>query len=120
MQERETTESVDSVTRSPPSDIEREPLLNSRSNYVDPDDPIVSPLNLDQIKLLRVFLVAILGFNCLSFFSFWSAISFLSPGSITEGRLFLELDLTILNIATGLVTYGVLQFQLITREFLAT
>lgn len=104
MQEPETTESVDSVTRSPPSDIEREPLLNSRSNYVDPDDPIVSPLNLDQIKLLRVFLVAILGFNCLSFFLVLISDFISVPGFNNRGRLFLELDLTILNIATGLVT----------------
>lgn len=105
MSDSEHNEVENPVSDSPPSDIEREPLLNrNRRNYVDPDDPIVSPLNLDRIRLLRIFLVTVLVFNCFVFFIVLISDFIAVPGFSNRGRLFFELDLTILNIITGLVT----------------
>lgn len=108
--------SIDSDTRavgevaSSRSDLEREPLLRDshhshrEAHLVDPDDPIVSPLNLYRIQFLRGTLLSILAFN-LVVFLFVLVSDFISiPGFNARGKSFLELDLSLLCILTGAVT----------------
>lgn len=86
------------------SSLERQPLIQSRQNYVDPDDPIVSPLRVPKIKLLRLFLILILALNTLLFLLVLVTDFIAIPGFNTRGRLFFELDLTVFNILTSSVT----------------
>lgn len=88
---------------SPSPDPEREPLLRE-GGYVDPDDPIVSPLNLYRIQILRSILLAVLGINLVIFFLVLISDFISIPFFYSRGKSFLELDLTILNVFTGLVT----------------
>lgn len=90
---------------SPSPDLEREPLLpDGQRQLVDPDDPIVSPMNLHRIQLLRVILLSILAFN-LVVFLFVLVSDFISvPGFKARGKSFIELDLVIVCILTGSVT----------------
>lgn len=88
---------------------EEEPLLNHRHggrgrDYVDPDDPIVSPMNLYKIRLLRFVLVGILILNTILFVGFLLNDFISVPGFNARGQSFLSLDLVILNIFTGFVT----------------
>lgn len=83
---------------------EREPLLEPRQGYVEVDDPIVSPLNLNRIKLLRTVLLFVLIFNTALFLLVLVADFISIPGFNSRGKLFLELDLVVLCIFTGLVT----------------
>lgn len=83
---------------------ENSPLLDPRNNYLDPDDPQVSPLRLTRIRLLRQLLVLVLMFN-LALFLVILVSQFISiPGLGTQAALFLELNLILLCILTGLVT----------------
>lgn len=86
------------------SDLEREPLIQSRQHYVDPDDPIVSPLKVARIKLLRLVLLAIMAINVFAFLLLLVTDFIAIPGFNSRGRLFFELDLTIFNILTSAVT----------------
>lgn len=99
--------------REQPSDVssssEEDPLLNHRHggrgrDYVDPDDPIVSPLNLYKIQLLRYGLILVLLFNALLFLGFFVTDFVAIPGFNNRGKSFLELDLVILNILTDVLT----------------
>ena len=83
---------------------EREPLLENGDNFLDPDDPRVSPLNLKRIKLLRTILLAVLLFNT-GLFLLVLVSDFISiPGINPRGKSFLELDLVIFCILTGSIT----------------
>lgn len=89
------------------SDMERQPLVDrERSNhhYLSPDDPVVSPMNLYKIRLLRWCLVVVFAINCLLFFAFLLSDFIAIPGLNNRGKSFLELDLMILNVLTNLVT----------------
>lgn len=87
------------------SSLEREPLIPTRlNNYVDPDDPIVSPLRVARIKVLRLFLLVIMALNLVLFLLILVTDFIAIPGFNTRGRLFFELDLTIFNILTSSVT----------------
>lgn len=88
---------------------ETEPLINNRHggrgrDYVDPDDPIVSPLNLYKIQILRYGLLIGLVFNTLLFLGFFITDFVSIPGFNNRGKSFLELDLVILNIFTDILT----------------
>lgn len=101
--EERTQASRSSARTSPTPDLEREPLLDRRE-YVDPDDPIVSPLNLYRIQILRSLLLTVLGINTVLLFLVLISDFISLPFFFNRGKSFLELDLVILNILTGLVT----------------
>lgn len=86
------------------SDLERLPLIPPRQQYVDPDDPIVSPLKVARIKLLRLILLVIMAINMVAFLLLLVTDFIAIPGFNSRGRLFFELDLTIFNILTSSVT----------------
>lgn len=83
---------------------ELEPLLSNRAAYLDPDDPKVSPLNLTRIRLLRQLLIFILLFNSALFLVVLVSQFITVPGLGTQEALFLELNLIILCVLTGIVT----------------
>lgn len=102
-----------SYDRSPPhtpephlldSSLERDPLIASGRTFVDPDDPIVSPLRVAKIKALRLFLMIVLALHTALFLLVLVSDFIAIPGFNTKGRLFFELDWTIFNILTSLVT----------------
>ncbi|RKP28443.1 hypothetical protein METBISCDRAFT_32176 [Metschnikowia bicuspidata] len=64
-----------------------------RTQFLDPDDPRVSPLNLTRIRLLRQFLYVVLLLNVVPFLVI-----------LVAEALFLELNLLLLCIATKLVS----------------
>ncbi|PIS56367.1 hypothetical protein CJI97_001615 [Candidozyma auris] len=84
-------------------DLEREPLLPNR-RFVDPDDPIVSPLNLKRIAVLRSVLIAVLAVNALVLFLVVVSDFISIPFFNRRGKSFLDFDLALLNILTGAVT----------------
>lgn len=86
------------------SGLEREPLIQQRQAFVDPDDPIVSPLRVPRIRVLRLFLLVILAVNVLLFLLVLVSDFIAIPGFNSRGRLFFELDLTIFNILTSSIT----------------
>lgn len=89
------------------TDAERQPLVDRESGnhrYLSPDDPLVSPINLYKIRVLRVSLLTIFAINCVLFFAFLLSDFIAIPGLNNRGKSFLELDLVILNILTNLVT----------------
>lgn len=86
---------------------ERQPLVDRESGnhqYVSPDDPLVSPINLYKIKMLRIGLIGVFAINCVLFFAFLLSDFIAIPGLNNRGKSFLELDLVILNVLTNLVT----------------
>lgn len=85
------------------ADLEREPLINSR-RFVDPDDPIVSPLNLKRIALLRLVLIAVLAINALVLFLVVVSDFIAIPFFNRRGKSFLDFDLALLNVLTGATT----------------
>lgn len=86
------------------SSLERDPLIPQRRQFVDPDDPIVSPLRVPKIKVLRLFLLIVLGLNLVLFLLVLVSDFISIPGFNSRGRLFFELDLTIFNVLTSGVT----------------
>lgn len=82
---------------------ESQPLL-SNGEFLDPEDPRVSPLNLRRIKLLRSILLMVFAFNCALFLLTLISDFITIPGINPRGKLFLELDLVIFCVLTGLVT----------------
>lgn len=87
-------------------ELERRPLLSpdSSRHYVDPDDPIVLPLNLHTIRLLRVVLLALMIANVVLFVLFLISDFISIPGLNSRGKSFLELDLVLFNVLLGAVT----------------
>lgn len=85
------------------ADLEREPLISSR-RYVDPDDPIVLPLNLHRIAVLRLVLFAVLAVNGLLLFLVVVSDFISIPFFNRRGKSPLDFDLALLNILTGAVT----------------
>lgn len=83
---------------------ERDPLI---TRVPDPDDPIVSPLNLYRVHVLRWVLVGVLFVNAVLFIGFFLSIFVNVPGLSTRGQSFLELDLVIVNVLTDLLTLWV-------------
>lgn len=83
---------------------ESEPLLENSDNFLDPDDPRVSPLNLKRIKFLRTILLGVLLFNTALFLLVLVSDFISIPGINPRGKSFLELDLVIFCILTGLIT----------------
>lgn len=86
------------------SNLEIDPLIAPRRTFVDPDDPIVSPLRVPKIKILRLFLVIVLALHTVLFLLVLVSDFISIPGFNSKGRLFFELDWTIFNILTSLVT----------------
>ncbi|RLV87091.1 putative vacuolar membrane protein [Meyerozyma sp. JA9] len=84
------------------SDLEREPLV--RRNFLDPDDPRVSPMNLYRIRALRFAIACMLWVNVVLFFIFLISDFVAIPGLNNRGKSFLQLDLLILNFLTNLIT----------------
>lgn len=84
------------------SDLEREPLV--RRNFLDPDDPRVSPMNLYRIRALRFTIACMLWVNVVLFFIFLISDFVAIPGLNNRGKSFLQLDLLILNFLTNLIT----------------
>lgn len=99
-----TGSSVRRIGSPVPTSNEREPLIARGSNFVDPDDPIVSPLNLYRIQILRLCLLVFLMINVVVFLLVLVSDFISIPGFFTAGRSFYELDLTIYNVATTLIT----------------
>lgn len=85
------------------ADLEREPLINSR-RYVDPDDPVVLPLNLRRIAVLRLILTGVLAVNGVLLFLVVVSDFISIPFFNRRGKSFLDFDLALLNILTGAVT----------------
>lgn len=83
---------------------ESQPLLENRQNFLDPDDPKVSPLNLWRIRFLRHLLIFVLAFNLCLFFVVLVSQFFSIRGLGTQEALFLELCLILFSIVNGSVT----------------
>lgn len=71
------------------SDMETQALL-------DPDDPIVSPLNLDRIKLLKYIQLVLVFVNLVLFFVLLFSDFFPIPGFNNRGKSFLQIDLVLI------------------------
>ncbi|CUM65546.1 uncharacterized protein PRCAT00003192001 [Priceomyces carsonii] len=95
---------VSSNTEASSSDLEREPLIERQPQFLDPDDPKVSPLNLKYVKVLRFVLVSLVIFNTFIFFGILLSDFIAIPGFNNRGRSFLEMDLMLLNIFSCLIT----------------
>ncbi|ODV78866.1 alpha/beta-hydrolase [Suhomyces tanzawaensis NRRL Y-17324] len=90
---------------SPASDLEDTPLLqNSGSQFLDPDDPRVSPLNLYKVRLLKTGVVSLSIINLVLFLGFLFSDFISIPGLNNPGKSFLEMDLALISILTNLLT----------------
>ncbi|CAK9440223.1 uncharacterized protein LODBEIA_P43230 [Lodderomyces beijingensis] len=77
-------------------ELEAQPLL-------DPDDPKVSPLNLDRIKALKLFQTGLVFVNLVLFVVLLFSEFFAIPGFNNRGKSFLELDLALIALFISLV-----------------
>lgn len=83
---------------------ENEPLLTNHREYLDPDDPKVSPLNLTKIRFLRQLLYVVLVVNFCIFLIVLVSQFISIPGLGSQEALFLELNLILLCMLTTAVT----------------
>ncbi|KAI5956745.1 hypothetical protein KGF54_000362 [Candida jiufengensis] len=72
----------------PTSDLETQPLL-------DPDDPLVSPLKLDYVKILKFIQVLLVFINLVLFLVLLFSEFFALPGFNNRGKSFLQMDLAL-------------------------
>ncbi|KAI3407076.2 hypothetical protein KGF56_000063 [Candida oxycetoniae] len=85
-----------------PSDlVPREDLASSAAGLesqplLDPDDPQVSPLNLEKIKILKFTQLVLVIINLLLFIVLLSSEFFAIPGFNNRGKSFLEMDLALI------------------------
>ncbi|KAI5962969.1 uncharacterized protein KGF55_002761 [Candida pseudojiufengensis] len=88
-------ESINSneITR---SDLETQPLL-------DPDDPQVSPLKLDYVKLLKFTQVILVIINLILFLILLFSEFFALPGFNNRGKSFLQIDLALICLLMNIV-----------------
>ena len=78
------------------TDAERQPLVDRESGnhrYLSPDDPLVSPINLYKIRVLRVSLLTIFAINCVLFFAFLLSDFIAIPGLNNRGKSFLTVSI---------------------------
>lgn len=92
-------EDLDSATASSSASTDRletQPLL-------DPDDPQVSPLNLDRIKILKLVQLILVIVNLVLFIILLFSEFFAIPGFNNRGKSFLEMDLALICLFINLV-----------------
>ncbi|EGV61673.1 alpha/beta-hydrolase [Yamadazyma tenuis ATCC 10573] len=92
--------STDSLTS---EELERQPLVQGQ--FVSPDDPIVSPLNLYWVRTVKFIIRVMWITNVVLFFILLLSDFVAIPGLNNRGRSFLEIDLVILSGLTNLLTY---------------
>ncbi|KAK6197601.1 uncharacterized protein RJT21DRAFT_116523 [Scheffersomyces amazonensis] len=77
-----------------PADLENQPLLqHGIHHYLDPDDPQVSPLNLSNIKRVRLVISILVWINAIAAILFIISDFISIPGVTNYGKSFFELDL---------------------------
>lgn len=92
-----------SVNDSTSSDeLERQPLI--RGQLLSPDDPIVSPMNLYSIKVIKLIIWVMWVINCICFFILILSDFISIPGMNNRGRSFLEVDLVVICAFSNLLT----------------
>ncbi|KAK6454139.1 uncharacterized protein RJT20DRAFT_130170 [Scheffersomyces xylosifermentans] len=94
------------VTSTATSDLEQRPLLDREHDheYLDPDNPIVSPLNLRDVRLLKVGVTVLIIINSILVFLL-TLTDFISiPGLNNRGKSFLDLDLILISLFSNAVT----------------
>lgn len=82
-------------------DDENQPLLGRN---VDPLDPLVSPLNLRKIRILRDIAIGLLAINCILFIFLLISDFVAIPGFFNRGKSFLEMDLVLIAGLANLIT----------------
>ena len=96
---RPESNSLRSVQPTPVS--ETLPLLHE-NRFLDPDDPLVSPLNLYKVRLSRTVVLVLIALNCVLWLGFLISDFVSIPGLNNDS--FLELDLALVNLLTNLIT----------------
>lgn len=96
---RPESNSLRSVQPTPVS--ETLPLLHE-NRFLDPDDPLVSPLNLYKVRLSRTVVLVLIALNCILWLGFLISDFVSIPGLNNDS--FLELDLALVNLLTNLIT----------------
>lgn len=98
------TNEAESIVDNSSSSVESEPLISRSGQFLDPDDPIVSPLNLHSVRLLRFGLVVVSFINVILSFVFIINDFISIPGLFNRGNSFLNLDLLLISLFTNLIT----------------
>ncbi|ABN67001.2 predicted protein [Scheffersomyces stipitis CBS 6054] len=100
------------ITHLPPSPVneqdaailEQQPLLDHNHEFLDPDDPIVSPLNLYNVQLMKIGVTVLIFFNAIVGFALILTDFISIPGLNNRGKSFLELDLILVALLTNAIT----------------
>lgn len=96
----ESVEPIVPVKRVPAHELQ--PLL--QGELLDPDDPIVSPLNLYNVRLIRLGVIFLIFVNSILFLGFLISDFIAIPGLNNRNKSFLELDLAFISLLTNVVT----------------
>ncbi|KAK6464922.1 hypothetical protein DFJ63DRAFT_285225 [Scheffersomyces coipomensis] len=87
---------------------ERDPLLNNHNHqYLDPDDPKVSPLNLRQVQILKLIINVFLVINVLLMILILVSDLFITiPGFYSLGQSSFTIDLILVSILSNWITHS--------------